>query len=63
MEEYSIIGWPEIQDLMEKPGFRDNATLIEENFNMGIGSSTYLVCNEWLEELENLIDEFDIEND
>ena len=52
MEDYEIIGWPEIQDLMDKEGFEDNATLIEPNDSMGIGSSTYLVDKEWLESLE-----------
>jgi len=51
MEDYEIIGWPEIQELMDKEGFEDNAALIEPNDNMGIGSSTYLVDNEWLESL------------
>ena len=52
MEDYEIIGWPEIQELMDKEGFEDNATLIEPNDNMGIGSSTYLVDKEWLEYIE-----------
>jgi len=49
MEDYEIIGWPEIQELMDKEGFEENATLIESNDSMGIGSSTYLVNKEWLE--------------
>lgn len=52
MEDYEIIGWPEIQELMDKEGFDENATLIEPNDEMGIGSSTYLVDKEWLESLE-----------
>ncbi len=52
MEDYEIIGWPDIQELMDKEGFEDNVTLIEPNDNMGIGSSTYLVDKEWLESLE-----------
>ena len=51
MEDYVIIGWPDIQDIMDEEGFEDNATLIEPNDNMGIGSSTYLVDKEWLESL------------
>ena len=51
MEDYEIIGWPDIQDLMDIDGFRENSTLIEPNYNMGIDSSTYLVDKEWLNSL------------
>ena len=51
MEDYEIIGWPEIQYFMDLEGFDENATLIEPNDNMGIGSSTYLVDKEWLNSL------------
>lgn len=46
MKDYEIIGWPEIQYLMDLDGFDDNAILIEEN------SSTYLINNSWLEYLK-----------
>ena len=52
MEDYVIIGWPDIQDIMDAEGFHENATLIEPNYNMGIDSSTYLVDKEWLKSLE-----------
>lgn len=52
MEDYEIIEWPEIQYFMDIEGFDDNATLIEENDAMGIGSSTYLVSKDWLKSLE-----------
>lgn len=52
MEDYEIIGWPEIQAFMDIEGFDDNATLIEENDAMGIDSSTYLVSKDWLESLK-----------
>ena len=52
MEDYVIIGWPDIQDIMDQEGFKENATLIEPNDSMSIGSSTYLVDKEWLESLE-----------
>ena len=52
MEYYEVIGWPDIQDIMELDGFEENAALIEPNDNMGIGSSTYLVNVEWLNSLE-----------
>ena len=51
MEDYEIVGWPDIQYLMEEESFDENATLIEPNDSMGIGSSTYLVDKEWLESL------------
>ena len=51
MEDFEIIGWPEIQELMDSDGFSENTTLIEPNDNLGIGSSTYLVCKKWLESL------------
>ena len=51
MEDYEIIEWPDIQAFMDLDGFDDNATLVEPNDNMGIGSSTYLVSKEWLESL------------
>ena len=52
MEGYEIIGWPDIQYLMELEDFHEYATLIEPNDSMGIGSSTYLVDKEWLESLD-----------
>ena len=52
MEDYEIISWPEIQELMNEEDFNENATLIEPNDSMGIDSSTYLVNREWLESLE-----------
>lgn len=47
MEDYDIIGWPEIQYLMNEEGFEENTTLITPNDSMGIGSSTYLVFRGW----------------
>ena len=51
MEDCEIIGWPDIQYFMDLEGFNENATLIEPNDNMGIGSSTYFVSKEWLESI------------
>lgn len=51
MDEYDIIGWPDIQAFMDLEGFEENTTLINPNDNMGIGSSTYLVNREWIESL------------
>lgn len=51
MDNYEIIGWPEIQYIMDEPGFRENSALIDINENIGIGSSTYLVSKGWLKEI------------
>jgi hypothetical protein len=51
MEDYVIIGWPEIQELMNEDDFEENSTLIEPNAAMGIDDCTYLVDKEWLEAL------------
>lgn len=51
MEDYEIIGWPDIQAFMSLEGFYENTTLIEPSDAMGIGSSTYLVDKKWLESL------------
>ena len=51
MEDFEIIGWPDIQYFMELEGFNANATLIEPHGALGIDSSTYLVSREWLDSL------------
>lgn len=48
MNDYEIVGWPDIQYFMELEGFQENATLIEPNDNIGIDSSTYLISKKWL---------------
>lgn len=53
MEEYEIIGWPEIQEYFDYKGFDEHATLIEPNDSMGIDRSVYLVEKEWIESLKN----------
>ena len=53
MDDYVIIGWPDIQEVMEMEGFSENAALIEPNSYMGIDSCTYLVDKEWLKSLED----------
>ena len=52
MEDFEIIGWPDIQEYMGYNGFDENTTLIEPSDNLGIGSSTYLVSKVWLELIE-----------
>ncbi len=52
MENFEIIGWPDIQTYMVLEGFEENSALITPNENIGIGSSTYLVNKEWLERIK-----------
>lgn len=52
MEDFEIIGWPDIQTYMVLEGFKENSALITLNENIGIGSSTYLVNKEWLERIK-----------
>lgn len=48
---YIVVTWPEIQELMDKPGFRDNSYLINDNKGIeDFGSSAYFVDNNWLAE-------------
>lgn len=50
MALYEIIQWPEIQALMEKDGFQDNAYLINDEQGINeYGSSAYFVNKEWLD--------------
>lgn len=49
MALYEIIQWPEIQALMEKEGFQDNAYIINDEQGINeYGSSAYFVNKEWL---------------
>lgn len=50
MELYKIIQWPEVQDLMDKDGFSDNAYFINDEQGISeYGSSAYFVNQEWLD--------------
>lgn len=53
MDDFVIVGWPDIQELMAYDDFRENSALIDQNENIGIGSSTYLVSKEWIESLND----------
>ena len=55
MEDYEIIGWPDVQSYMDLEGFEENSTLITPNDSMGIGSSTYLVNREWYDSVKSII--------
>lgn len=36
MEDYIIVDWPEIQDIMDEPTFEENTTLVNLNDYLGI---------------------------
>jgi hypothetical protein len=49
MNTFKVITWPWIQDLMEKPGFDDNSSLInDEPLLSEYGNSAYFVRQDWL---------------
>lgn len=52
MDDFIIIGWPEIQAYMELEGFEENTALITHNPYLGIDSSTYLVDKNWYNSVE-----------
>lgn len=51
-DTFEIVEWPDVQFLMDKPGFRENSHLINgvEGINE-YGSSAYLVNSSWLEKV------------
>lgn len=53
LENYVIICWPEIQEYMDKEGFKENSSLIlDDHLVDTYGSSAYFVSNTWIKELE-----------
>lgn len=49
---YIIIDWPEIQYYMDKPGFEENAFLINDEKGLEkFGSSAYFINKEWVDSL------------
>ncbi len=49
---YKVVQWPDIQELMDKPGFEDNSYLINDDKGLDdFGSSAYFINLRWLEEL------------
>lgn len=53
-EKWTIVQWPEIQDLMDLEGFKDNAYPINDEKGMeDFGSSAYFVNENWLKNLES----------
>lgn len=52
-ELFTPVTWPDSQELMELPGFEENALLINDQPLLEqYGSSAYLVKVSWLESLE-----------
>jgi len=48
---YVIICWPDIQNIMDKPMFNENSSLInDEPLLTEYGSSAYFVRKSWLDE-------------
>lgn len=51
-ELFIIIMWPDIQEYMDKEGFRENSHLINDEVGLDkYGSSAYFVNKAWLEGL------------
>lgn len=49
LSTYKIIEWPEVQYLMDKPGFEEHSYLINDEKGLDdFGSSAYFVESEWL---------------
>lgn len=51
-EKWTVVQWPEIQNLMDLEGFEDNAYLINDEKGLNnFGSSAYFVNENWLKTL------------
>lgn len=47
-DRYIVVTWPEVQDLMDYAGFRENSYLINDDKGLDdFGSSAYFVNEEW----------------
>lgn len=46
--DYIVVTWPDVQELMEVGGFKENSYLINDEKGMDdFGSSAYFVDKEW----------------
>lgn len=62
MYTFKIIEWPEIQSLMDKPGFEENSQLVNQDNLVEIyGPNAYFVFEGWLEEVHKEEEEFEYE--
>jgi hypothetical protein len=51
MNNYIVVGWPDIQYLFDKEGFKENSYLINDEQGLeDFGSSAYFVNVDWLKE-------------
>lgn len=51
---YTVVQWPDSQELMEYPGFEDYCFLINDERGMEqFGDSAYFVDCEWLQRVQN----------
>lgn len=50
---FEVIRWPEVQDLMEEPGFSENSSLVSDDpLYTEYGDQSYFVRKSWLESLK-----------
>jgi hypothetical protein len=48
--DYTIVTWPESQEIMEWEGFTENSELISDDETLALyGSSSYRVYTDWLQ--------------
>lgn len=51
-DDFTVISWPEVQELMDKEGFDTNASLANDEWCLEeYGSSAYFVNKKWLNSL------------
>lgn len=51
-KKYEIITWPEVQEWMEEPDFKEHSYLINDEKGMEeFGSSAYFVDIDWMEQI------------
>lgn len=51
-DDFIIIQWPEIQELMDKEGFNINASLANDEWTLSkYGPSAYFVNKQWLKSI------------
>lgn len=52
MEHFIAITWPDVQVLLDEPGFEENSSLINDDVGLDTyGNSAYYVNVEWLDQI------------
>lgn len=52
MDEFIVIQWPEVQELMEFEGFNENSHLIDfDPLYTEFGDSSFFVRKQWLDSI------------